>query len=213
MTSTPCRHELLTLGAQVSLRNGSYVRVRQSDSSDRELLLRAFEHLGTESRYRRFLSSSPTLSERMLRYLTDIDHHRHEAFIAVDERSGEGVGFVRYVRDTERPTRAEVALTVLDGWQGQGLGTLLLELICARAEQEGIATLSGVILATNREILEVISSLGPMRIVRQEAGTTEIELPIPEVSLPPTLTELLCVAARDESCRSHKASADARKHP
>ena len=88
----PSTTELVVLGAPIKLRDGSKVRVRQGHSSDRELLLRGFERLSEESRYRRFLAPMPELSESMIRYLTEVDHHDHEALIALDERTGEGVG-------------------------------------------------------------------------------------------------------------------------
>ena len=36
------------------------------------------------SRYRRFLTPMEKLSESQLTYLTDVDHHDHEAMIAFD---------------------------------------------------------------------------------------------------------------------------------
>jgi hypothetical protein len=49
----------------------------------------------------------------MLRYLTEVDHRDHEAIVALDDASGEGVGVVRYVR-SGTPDGAEVAVTVTD---------------------------------------------------------------------------------------------------
>ncbi|MGZ4307295.1 MAG: hypothetical protein ACXVSL_20780, partial [Solirubrobacteraceae bacterium] len=71
----PSTRELVILGAPITLRDGSQVRVRQGHASDKELLRRGFERLSAESRYRRFLASMPELSEAMLSYLTDVDHH------------------------------------------------------------------------------------------------------------------------------------------
>ena len=138
MSSTPSTNELRILGAPIALRDGSHVRIRQGHSTDKELLRRGFERLSPESRYRRFLAPIPELTEDMVRYLTEIDHHDHEAMIALDEDTGEGIGVARYVRDPQRPEVAEVAVTVIDDWQGRGLGTLLLEVISARARDEGI---------------------------------------------------------------------------
>ena len=60
--------------SETQLRDGSRIKVRPVRSSDAGLLLRGFERLSDESRYRRFLCSMPELSESMVRYLTDVDH-------------------------------------------------------------------------------------------------------------------------------------------
>ena len=150
MSSAPSTSELVALGAAIELRDGSRVRVRQGRPTDRELLLRGFQRLSDESRYRRFLAPMPELSEGMVRHLTEVDHHDHEAIIALDEATGEGLGVARYVRSTKRPDVAEVAVTVIDDWQGRGLGTLLLEALSARAREEGIKRFTALMLATTR---------------------------------------------------------------
>ena len=190
--------EVVALGAPVVLRDGSHVRLRQGRSGDGQLLRRGFERLSPESRYRRFLAAMPELSEEKVRYLTEIDHHDHEAIIALDERTGEGIGVARYVRDPRHPDRAEVAVTVIDDWQGHGLGTLLLEVLSARARQEGITTFTALLLAANQEMMDLFAALGPVRIVDREIGTVEIEMPNPEVGLSPVLKKLLRVAARND---------------
>ena len=198
MSLPPSTNELKVLGAPIELRDGSRVRVRQGHSSDRDLLLRGFARLSKESRYRRFLVPKRELSEANIHYLTEIDHHDHEAMIALDEATAEGIGVARYVRDSERPDAAEVAVTVIDDWQARGLGTLLLEVISARAREEGITTFTALMLATNRKMMDVIKALGPVRIVDMEAGTVEIEMPIPKLGLSPTLKKLLRISARND---------------
>jgi GNAT superfamily N-acetyltransferase len=194
---TPSTGELVEFGAPIVLRDGSRVRLRQGHSSDKQLLLRGFERLSSESRYRRFLAAMPVLSEEMVHYLTEIDHHDHEAIAALDEQIGEGIAVARYVRDPQRRDVAEVAVTVIDDWQGKGLGTLLLEVLGARARAEGISSFTALMLATNQEMMQVIKALGPVRIVDRDVGTVEIEMPIPNVGLSPTLKKLLAVAARN----------------
>jgi hypothetical protein len=46
-------------------------------------------------------------------------------------------------------------------------------------------------------MMEVIEALGPVRVVDREVGTVEIEMPIPEGGLSPTLKKLLGIAARN----------------
>jgi GNAT superfamily N-acetyltransferase len=198
MSSIPSTNELVVLGAPIALRDGSHVRIRQGHHTDRELLLRGFERLSPESRYRRFLAPMQELTESTVRYLTEIDHHDHDAMIALDEQTGEGIGVARYVRDPDRPDVAEVAVTVIDDWQRRGLGTLLLEVISARARAEGITSFTALMLATNKEMMDLLQALAPVRIVDRELGTVEIEVPIPSVGLAPALREVIRIAAQQD---------------
>jgi GNAT superfamily N-acetyltransferase len=168
-------------GTAVKLRDGSRVRLRQACRTDRDLLLAGFAHLSPESRYRRFLSPMGELGEKTLRYLTEIDHHDHEAIVALDERGDAGIGVARYVRDARRPEYAEVAVTVVDEWQGRGLGTLLLDALSVRARQEGIRIFTALMLARNEQMMDLFEQLGPVRIVGRGAGTVEIEVAIPDL--------------------------------
>ena len=89
-------------------------------------------------------------------------------------------------------------MTVIDDWQRRGLGTLLLEVTSARAREDGITTLTALMLASNQEMMDVLKSLGPVRIVDRDARTVEIEMPIPSVGLSPALSKLLRIAARND---------------
>jgi GNAT superfamily N-acetyltransferase len=183
----------------VELRDGSRVEVRPVRRPDADLLLRGFERLSEESRYRRFLCSMPELTGAMVRYLTDVDHHDHEAIVALDADTGEGVGVARYVRDSADPKRAEAAVTVIDDWQGRGIGTLLVELLGARAREEGIERFTALMLATNDDMMELLESLGPVRVIDREAGTVEVEAPLPRDGVSPEMRRLLRLSAETDT--------------
>jgi GNAT superfamily N-acetyltransferase len=150
-------------------------------------LLRGFERLSPQSRYRRFMAPMP-----------EVDHHDHEAIVALDDETGEGVGVARYVRHLDRPTAAEIAVTVIDDWQGRGVGTLLVDVLSARAREEGVTTFTALMLAENADMMDMLGHLGPLRIVDRERGTVEIEMPIPKIGLAPALKKLLRIAARHD---------------
>jgi len=196
--TTPSTEELITLGAPIMLRDGSRVRIRQGRPSDDGLLVRGFDRLSPQSRYRRFLTPRPNLDEQTVRYLTAVDHDDHEAMIALDEQCEEGLGVARYVRDRNRPDTAEVAVTVIDDWQGRGLGALLLEVISARARQEGIDKFTALMLAENQAMHDLLEELGPVRVIDRALGTVEIEVPIHAVGLSPALRKVLRIAARHD---------------
>lgn len=186
------------MGAPIALRDGSRVRIRRLRHSDGQLLLRGFRRLTPESRYRRFLAPTLNLSEGTVRYLVEIDHRNHEALIAVDERCNEGVGVARYVRDPARPDAAEVAVSVVDDWQGRGLGTLLLEGITMRAREEGVDTFTALLLAGNREMMDLLGRLGAVRVVDRAAGIVEVEVHLPAIGVTPELRKLIRLAAASD---------------
>jgi GNAT superfamily N-acetyltransferase len=155
------------------------VILRPIRPSDRDLLLDGFERLSPQSRYRRFLAPMDDLSEPLLRYLTEVDHHDHEAIGAIDPASGHGISIARFIRQADRPDAAEAAVTVADDWQRRGLGTLLLGALADRARAEGIRVFTAVVLAANAEMLDVLEHVGRLRIVDRQAGTVEIEVDVP----------------------------------
>ena len=161
--------------AVTSLRDGARVVTRPIEPGDKDALVAGFEQLSDESRYRRFLSATPRLSESQLRYLTEVDHDRHEAIIAFAEETGEPVGVARYVRYPDDPTDAEPAVTVVDDWQGRGLGTLLLAEISNRARAAGVERFTALVLATNDPIIALLGQLGTDPVEKIEDGVMTVQ--------------------------------------
>jgi RimJ/RimL family protein N-acetyltransferase len=164
-------------GKRVVLRDGSEVLIRQVQSADAPLLADGFARLSTKSRQMRFLTPKKELSPSELRYLTDIDHHDHEALGALSHPEGQGVGIARYFRDAEDPQAADIAVTIVDDWQGRGLGTELLTQLSDRARQEGIRRFIALVAADNAAILGLLRNASA-DLVRREFGTLEYEIPL-----------------------------------
>ena len=85
------------------------------------------------------------------------------------------MGIARYVRDREDPHAAEIAVTVIDGWQGRGLGTELLARLSERACQEGIRRFTAAVAADNAAMTGLLRNLGA-DLVGREFGTLEYEM-------------------------------------
>ena len=162
-------------GRPVVLRDGSAVLIRQVRSTDAALLADGFDRLSAASRQMRFLGVKKELSAAELRYFTDVDHHDHEALAALDRAGGQGVGIARYVRDAGDPQAAEIAVTIVDDWQGRGLGTELLAALSDRARQEGIRRLTAVADAGNVAVAALLRNAGA-RLVGRGRGTVEYEI-------------------------------------
>ena len=167
---------------KVTLRDGSQVTIRPVEPDDRDAIADGFERLSPESRYRRFFGPMPSLSGRHLDYLTQVDHHSHEALLAVDDASGDGVGVARFVRTG--PGVAEPAMAVVDDWQGRGVGSVLLDALSDRAREEGITRFDAPVLATNHDARRVLERLGRTTV---HPNGREVELRIelaPETTAP-----------------------------
>jgi nucleotide-binding universal stress UspA family protein/RimJ/RimL family protein N-acetyltransferase len=161
----------------ITLRDGSRVEIRQLEPDDRDALADAFARLSPESRYRRFFAPVAKLRQRDLDYLTRVDHHDHEALVAFDPRTGNGVGVARYVRTG--PDVAEPAITVADDWQGRGLGGELIGALARRAHEEGVRRFEAPVLATNREAIALLGKLGRTD-QRNDGREVHLSITLPE---------------------------------
>jgi GNAT superfamily N-acetyltransferase len=199
------------MSRDVTLLDGTELTVRPIEPGDRDALAEGFERLGAASRYSRFLAPMGHLSEAQLRYLTDVDHHDHEALVAFvageDGGEGEGVGVARFVRLRDDPAAAEFAVTVADDWQGHGIGTALLALLADRAREEGIDRFRGLMLARNRPIHELVEHFGEPRVIDRGPGTVEVEVDLPPAGAGEHLQAMLRAAARGEAGLHQRATA------
>jgi len=123
----------------------------------------------------RFLTRKKELTPAELRYFTDVDHRDHEALGALDHADGRSVGIARYIRDAEDPQAAEIAVTIIDDWQGRGLGTELLSQLSGRARQEGIRRFTALVSADNAAMAGLLRNMSA-DLVRREPGALEYEI-------------------------------------
>jgi acetyltransferase len=147
------------LEGDLTLRDGSTVRVRPIRPEDAALEERFFEGLSERSRYQRFMHELRHLSPAMLARFTQLDYDRELALVALAPGGEEFIAVGRYAPNPDGVS-AEFALTVADAWQGRGLGRALLERLCQRARAAGYRSLDGHILNANRDMLDLALRLG-----------------------------------------------------
>jgi RimJ/RimL family protein N-acetyltransferase len=145
---------------RLTLRDGRVVDVRALEPGDREGLAAAVRRLSDETRYLRFATAKPRLTNRELDFLVNVDHHHHEAIVAIDPTTDHGVAAVRYVQVPGEPHVAEIAATVTDAWQGRGLGTALLAQLAERARDEGYLAFRASVLASNQRSIAMLLAAG-----------------------------------------------------
>jgi RimJ/RimL family protein N-acetyltransferase len=165
-------------GFRVHLRDGSQARIRPVRPEDKMRIQCGMKLLSAESRYLRFFNDAAELSPELLVYLTEVDQDNHVAWIAVNPAvSGEpGMGIARFVRLPEEPHTAEIALTVVDKFQGLGLGNALLNILFVRAEQLNVRTLRAIVLPDNYHIIHWLKRLGASSVFKD--GCIELNLSV-----------------------------------
>ena len=183
---------------EATLWSGDRVVIRPIRADDKQWLLDVFHRLSPESRYRRFFSPVKELGESQLHYLTEVDHHTHEALVASDPRTGDGLGVARFIRSAPDAAVAEVAVTVVDDWQGRGLGTELLHELTDRAREEGVKRFNATVLDSNRAMLEVFHELADVRVTGRDAGVVELLMDLPAAGIPSALGHTVRAAASGE---------------
>lgn len=162
----------------VRMDDGTPIVLRPLRPGDKPLLVKGLEELSPASRQSRFFSPFHHLSERQLDYLTNVDQRRHVAWGAIlEDEQMAGVGIGRFMRLEDEPETAEIAVTVLDRFQHQGVGKLLFALLYRMAGRMGIEKFRAYILLSNQSLVHNLKALGA-QLISHADGAVEIDLPI-----------------------------------
>ena len=162
--------------------------VRPIVIGDVERLDRMFSRLSPQSVHFRFFSPIARPPRAALLHLANVDHGRRDALVALD--GDEIVAVARYDgRTGARPdgdpngvrtpsNQAEIALTVEDSWQHQGVGYRLACRLAALATDRGYEMFVATMLPDNRAALGLVRKLVPDADVRFAGGGYEATLPL-----------------------------------
>ena len=104
--------------------------IRPVAPSDKSRFLDGIHQLSANTLFLRFLSPIRELSNSQVDYLINCDFEDHFAVaVVLDQPSYPGMAVTRYIRSYENSEEAEWAVTVIDKYQGLGLGRILLYLM------------------------------------------------------------------------------------
>jgi GNAT superfamily N-acetyltransferase len=158
---------------------GGYL-VRPVRTGDADLIRDFIRGLSVRTQYFRFFTAVSSPSAGLLRMLSG--GGRSDILLVIDEQGaviGHGMAVdsdattvasttvasttvaSTTVASTTGEARTDIGLVVADSWQGQGLGTMLLGLLVARAVQRGVVTLQLEVLPANNRMLGIISRRWP----------------------------------------------------
>ena len=140
---------------------GKNITIRPLCHADMDMEAEFIRRLSPRSRHYRFLGGVRELSAEELKAFCDVDGHRTMAFVATVPDNGHEreVGVVRYAPNARTDAR-EIAVTVADEWQNQGIGTRLARQLIEHAREHGVKRLYSVDLADNAPMRALAGDLG-----------------------------------------------------
>ena len=147
--------------ADVALDDGRHLHVRPIRPEDAEMERAFVAGLSEQTRFFRFFYQLHELSPAMLARFTQVDYDREMALVAVDESGGAPmiVGVARYVIGPDQES-AEFAVVVADAWHRRGVGRTLMTQLVACAKARGLRRLEGLVLRSNRNMLQFTEAVG-----------------------------------------------------
>lgn len=162
------------------LRDGTPVVIRAVRDDDRARIVKAFHELDPESVYTRLFSFRKELTQADLDRLAGVDFVDAVVLVVAKEGSAGGdevlIGGVSYyARTLEDGSRsAEIAFTIEEDYQGQGLAGQLFAMLADIGRQHGIQRFEAEVLAGNAPMLKVFERSGLPLTKARDAGVTHV---------------------------------------
>ena len=152
-----------------------HYRIRPIVPNDADALVEFHTCLSPESRYLRFFSYHPALSQTEVECFTHVDYSLRLALVAITD--GKIIGVGRYDRQPGTD-EAEVAFVVADEYHGHGIASLLLDQLVVAARRRGITTFLANTMWENHDMLAVFLHSGFDVVRSYDGGIVTLRFPI-----------------------------------
>jgi len=162
--------------------------IRLARPQDRDALRAFFERLSPESRRQRFFSASLPRSELVATLCRSSDLHTCLTLLVTHTTENQPyiIAAGSYLAQDEQS--AEVAFAVEEAFQGEGLGSLLLERLALLAVRHGFTRFWASTHADNRSMLDVFHKSG--LLVEENVGEGRVEVGLSVVPTGATVAQL-----------------------
>ncbi len=132
--------------------------IRPISPTDKIPLQVGLQMLSPESIRQRFFANKKEFTENELKFLTEVDQINHIAYVAVHKKGDEQLpaGVIRAIKKNEDESSAEIGITIVDCYQGMGLGTKLLNTIGDQALKVGINCFYGDFHTSNNKMSKLL---------------------------------------------------------
>lgn len=160
----------------VVLRNGASVHLRPIRPDDAPRLMALCHRLSPRTVFQRFFSLRRLRAEDA-HALANVDSRERMALVAEVETGQEPtlIGVARYGPAGEAAL-VDIGLVVEDGWQGLGLGSILLTELLQAGTQRGVRYFKADVLTENYRTLRLLARYTHITQRTTSAGVTSITL-------------------------------------
>ncbi|WKD60302.1 Acetyltransferase Pat [Corynebacterium ciconiae DSM 44920] len=146
--------------ADVILYDGQVATVRAVRDSDRELLVEFYRRVSDASKYLRFFSAHPELSESDLDSWVHVDHHDTVTLVLIVREQIIATAHYGVVEQLLPQRVADVSFLVQDGAQGKGAANILLEHLAQIGRENKVQRFFAEMLTQNRAMVHVFRRAG-----------------------------------------------------
>lgn len=155
--------ELRRPGRLVRIHHAPLIITREAIPEDfGRYFAEAFAELGPESRHLRFFTAVRELPAAVLERLSDVDGVVNAAVIAFDAAAelpdhpeGKPIGVARWMGNSQGPP--ELSVTVIDEYQGLGVGSRLMDALLVLARKRGVRRIIADVLRENTAMRALIN--------------------------------------------------------
>lgn len=170
-------------------RDGRKLTLRLIRPADAPLLEELFYRLSPESRWRRFHALTdgipPERVAEQAGIMADVDNRTLEGAVVAVAKEVDGehiVGVVRLARPPSKPDaeEAEAAVVVLDAYQGQGVGSELLQRMLQLAQRMKVKRVLAVFQPDNAGAIHLFRALGLRSRLETSHGISKMYTELPE---------------------------------
>ncbi|GIL41288.1 hypothetical protein TMPK1_35250 [Rhodospirillales bacterium TMPK1] len=148
----------------IALPDGTQIHVRPVVPQDAPLFHANFAHATEDDLRNRFFESLPALPDELVERLSNYDHTRELALVALPLPGADGpldaYGIARLAMESAPSKEAELALIVRHDWQRRGVGRVLTQALLAEADRAGVRDIWALVWRNNRPMLTLLSGFG-----------------------------------------------------